>query len=246
MLIGQFYQLPYIYARLVADHGKFIGKSNLGVARRVLGQLAHLGRAGIGSVECSLHKSGIKFDCFPGRFRIDTTDHPVVVHQLVKRVSGQHPFGTIGYVQFIFQFRTFLIDDLRHPFGSKHRGGRLDDKQISLLKKRNYRTRRGLHIRDIRPVVLLERGRHYHKESIRLLGFRRCPEGAVANRFLHYFGQIGLHDMYPPLIDGIYHHRIYVYSNHLITVGCSNCRRRKANITQAQKQNFFHVKTYLI
>ena len=56
MLVGKLYQLPYIDAGLVTDHGKFIGKGYLGITRRVLRQFAHFGRTGIGTVQPALYE----------------------------------------------------------------------------------------------------------------------------------------------------------------------------------------------
>ena len=66
-----------------------------------------------------------------------------------------------------FQFGTFFIDHFRHTFGSIYRGSGFNDEQVALLQIRDHGAGCRFHISDVRPMVLLEWGRHYDKESIR-------------------------------------------------------------------------------
>ena len=64
-----------------------------------------------------------------------------------------------------FQFGTFFIDHFRHTFGGIYRRSGFDDKQVTLLQIRDHGTGGRFHIGDVRPMVLLEWGRHYDKAS---------------------------------------------------------------------------------
>ena len=80
MFVSQFYQFPDVDTRFVTNHGQFVGKRNLRVARRVLGQLTHFCRTSIRRVEFTLYKGRIKLYGFSGRLGIDATDHPIVMN----------------------------------------------------------------------------------------------------------------------------------------------------------------------
>ena len=90
MFVRQFDQFPDVDPRLGADQRKFVGKGNLNVARRIFGQLTHLGRPGIGRMQRALHETGVKSHRPLRRSLVDPADHPVVVHQLVQHRKGVH------------------------------------------------------------------------------------------------------------------------------------------------------------
>ena len=121
VFVGQGDEFPDVDAGFVADEREFVGKGDLHVARGVFGQFAHFGCFGIGAVQLAFDEPGIKSDGFFGRGRVDAADHPVVVHQFVQDVSGQHAFGAVGDVELALQFGTVFEDKASHLVGGSYR-----------------------------------------------------------------------------------------------------------------------------
>lgn len=107
MLVGKVNKFPNIDTSLVADKRKFIGKSYLYIATGVLRQLTHFRCTAVSLVKCALHKLRIECYCLFGRFRIQTTDDPIVVYQFIDHITWQYTLRAIGYENLTFQFRTF-------------------------------------------------------------------------------------------------------------------------------------------
>ena len=54
----------------------------------------------------SLYKLTIKLNSLICRNFIQTTNDSVIMNQLINDVTRKDTFGTISYINFIFQFRT--------------------------------------------------------------------------------------------------------------------------------------------
>ena len=129
-----------------------------------------------------------------------------------------------------FQFGTFFIDHFRHTFGGIYRRSGFNDKQVTLLQIRDHGTGGRFHIGDVRPMVLLERGRHYDKESIRRFRLAYSTQLSTLHYVPDYLTQFRFYNMYLSLVDRFHHRRIDIYSYDFETVSGSNGCRRKADI----------------
>ena len=170
MAVGKPYEFPDVDAGLVTDQRQLVGKRYLNIARRVFRQFAHLGRARVGGEQLALDKASVERLGALGRSLVETADHPVVVHQLVDDVAGQHTLGAIGYMDSALELGALGEDHLGHRLGRADGRRRFDHKKIAGFQHRDHRTGRTLDVRHIRLMITLERSRHYDKKRVGSLG----------------------------------------------------------------------------
>ena len=171
VLVGKFYQFPYVDFCFVADHRQLIGKSYLRIAGRIFGEFAHFGCPGVGAMECALYECRIKLYGFFRRFGIDTAYDPVIVYQLVEGVARQYPLGTVSYEYFVSQLGALAIYQFGHAFGREDRRGRFYDEEVSLFQKWDNRASCRLDVCGIGTVVLFERSGNDNEECVGCFGF---------------------------------------------------------------------------
>ena len=171
MFVGKADKLPYIDSRAVADEGKLIGKRYLHIPAGILCQFAHFGCARVGMVQTTFHKKTVKFGGTLRGFLIDTSDHPVVVHQFIEDISRKHTLGTVCYMQFAAQFGAQTVYQFRHTLGCAYGGRTFDNVQIVFLQERNNCTGGTLYKRYIGSVIALERSGHHNKIGVGCFGY---------------------------------------------------------------------------
>ena len=96
MAVGEANHLPYVDAHRIRDEAQFVGEGDVDVPEGVLGELRHLGRAGIGGDARAADEAAVEGQRLAGAAWGDAADHAIVVDQLDEDAAGQHAFRAIG------------------------------------------------------------------------------------------------------------------------------------------------------
>ncbi len=129
MAVSQADEFPDVDIELVADDRQLVGKRYVDVAEAVLGQLAHLGGAGIGDDALAFDKGLVEGHGQLAGLLRHAADDTVVGHQFMHHLAGQHALGAVSDLDIGFlagllreaQVRAGLGQPARHLLGRADR-----------------------------------------------------------------------------------------------------------------------------
>eukprot|EP01136_Pigoraptor_vietnamica_P003706 Opistho-1_new@33259 len=248
MAVGQCDHVPHVDPGLVADYRQFVREGDVDVAEAVLGQLAHLGRGGVGQQHLAAHEAAIEGTDLLGRFGGQAADDAVILDQLDHDPSGQHPLGAIGDMERRDIDARFgqRIGDLP---GRSDRGRRFENDDRARLDMRRDRAGRGEDIVEIglRHVSAVAEGRgHADHEDVRRGGVRRCREHARGNRLAHCGVEIGFDDMDAAFVDRRDHRGVLVAAEDAKAAIGEQCRSGQPDIAEADDADSLPMYSALI
>jgi hypothetical protein len=98
VVVGHRDDLPDVEPDVLADLGQLVGEGDVDVTERVLGQLRHLGRLGVGEDDLARHERPVDLCGTQRALGREPADDAVVREDLDHDPPGQHPLGAVREV----------------------------------------------------------------------------------------------------------------------------------------------------
>lgn len=214
VLVGQLDELPDVDAQLVADQRQLVRESDVDVAERVLGELGHLGGAGVGEMQVGLAEGRVERPGALGGRRGEAADDAVIGDELLHHASGQHPLGRVGVLD-AGQLGAGGGDAGSHMLGGAGRRGRLENDELVAREPRDDRVGGGIDVAGVDAVALGE-GRGYRDdEHVRLRRLRLGAQASGLHRLGHEIAERRFDERHLAAVDGLDMARVHIDARHV-------------------------------
>ena len=121
VVVGQVDQLTHVDFKVIAYKRELIGKSDVHIAKAVLGELYQLSCSSRGGEQLTLAEAGIESLASGSGCGGKATDHPVVADQLLEDATGEHPLRAVGDVELLAAQAARISDYLGQVLRGTHR-----------------------------------------------------------------------------------------------------------------------------